>query len=129
MGIIHDVPIADICAFLRFEGVLDESYQVMPKGDWQDFNGKRTYDIKRVVVTIEDAPNRHDLNCLALFGSLQVPEDKREQEILKRDKYESEVVYVLTAMKGAADFEIDTLPFEKDLSRVKTWGKKTASSR
>lgn len=43
-GILHDVPIADLPAFLQFEGVLDGSYQV------KKYSGERRYDIEKATV-------------------------------------------------------------------------------
>lgn len=110
-GIVHDVPIGDLAAFLRFEGVLDEDFQLKEdKGD-----NRRRYGIEKSTVQLCELDLAE--TCFVLIGSSQVSNESRREGLVRkhRDKL---VEYVSTAMKGAVDFGIDTSPFHEDLRWV-----------
>ena len=99
--------------FLRFEGVLDDSYLLKMK--------ERRYNIKKVTVNAEN----DQVNCFTLLGCAHVAEQKVPNlvKVMKRYEFEELLHYVRTAMKGAVSFGINLAPFEKDLSRIESWRK------
>lgn len=107
-GIVHDVPIGDLPAFLRFEGVLDRKYELKT-------DDERRYDIKKVSVALRDVEGEQD--CFVLVGRCTVSDQAKRDELAKANKAKL-TEYVITAMKGAMDFGIDTSPFERDLDWV-----------
>ncbi len=126
-GIIHSVPVADLPAFLRFEGVLDESYRVI-KADKEEGETekkpkrKRRYNIRRVPVIVyskeEPTVCFGYANCFTLLGRYTVPEQSIPCQIERN--YEKLVCYVLTAMNGAICFGNDITPFLEDLCKIES---------
>jgi hypothetical protein len=108
MGIVHDIPIADLSAFLQFEGILDQNFELKSKAKG------RTYDIRRVPIKLRELPT--SVECYALEGILTADEEERVRLIQERSK--DLRVYVRTAMKGATDFGIDTSKFQDDMREI-----------
>ena len=107
-GIVHDVPISDLPAFLRFEGILDANYE-LNAGD------KRRYDVRQVIVDLRDAEGSQD--CFVLIGRCPVSNKDERNDRARRNKRKL-VEYIRTSMKGAIDFGIDTSTLEDDLRWV-----------
>lgn len=108
-GILHDVPTADLPAFLQFEGVLDGNYHV--KKD----PGERRYDIEKVTVRLLSSNDTQ--NCLTLVGHCPLTKEiDRKRQV--RNHKDVLIKYIRTAIKGAIDFGIDIAPFQEDLRWV-----------
>jgi len=110
-GVLHDVPIGDLTAFLQFEGILDHSYHM--KND----EGKRRYDIEKVKVR---PFNGDDIqSCFTLVGRCLITEDDEREKRIR--KYREDLMkYVRTSIKGAIDFGLDIVPFQEDLRWIET---------
>jgi hypothetical protein len=108
-GILHDVPIGDLPAFLRFEGILDNNYKVKGHED------ERRYDIEQVNPKL--LRTREEENCFVLVGHCPISDDAERIDRARRYK-DKLIEYVRTSIKGAIDFGIDTNPFQKDLNWV-----------
>jgi hypothetical protein len=108
-GVVHDIPIADLPAFLRFEGILDRNYELI-----RDEDGRR-YDVRRTTVNLRDLPGAQE--CFVLVGRCLVLDEGQRKDRVKRNKAKL-IEYVRTAMKGAIDFGLDASPFEEDLRWV-----------
>jgi hypothetical protein len=98
-GIVHDVPTADLPAFLRFEGILDVNFHL--KKD--EGNDKRRYDIVKTNVIIAESEKAED--CFLLVGRCQVT-DELQRESLARKRNQELIEYVKTASNGAIDFDV-----------------------
>lgn len=107
-GIVHDIPIADLSAFLQFEGILDRNSKL------REIDKSRAYDVRRVSVELREP--RTTVQCYTLEGISIANETERYQRIAERRK--DLAVYVRTAMKGAVGFGIDISEFQKDLKEV-----------
>jgi hypothetical protein len=107
-GIVHDVPIGDLPAFLCFEGILDGSYELI-NGD------KRRYDVRQVTVDLRSLESTQD--CLILVGRCPVSDEGKRNSRARAQKKKL-VEYIRTSMKGAIDFEIGVKSFEDDLRWV-----------
>jgi len=108
-GIVHDVPVDELAAFLRFEGVLDKNYRLSE----DEGENRRRYDIKRITVRLLTNAGE-TTNCFALVGRCEVANDSERQNRIRQSK-DKLVDYVCTAIKGEIDFEIDVDPFLEDL--------------
>lgn len=105
-GIMHDVPVGDLPAYLRFEGVLDGNYHLK-----KDEAGRR-YDIEAVKVRL--LSGRETETCLTLVGRCTMSEES-ERRKRASDHRDDLTRYIRTSIKGAVDFGIDITPFQKDL--------------
>jgi hypothetical protein len=113
-GIVHDVPIADLPAFLRFEGVLNRYYKAESS----------RYEISRAEPQIWKHETKREVehvSCLVLLGLDRVAEEERPRKTREGNNGEEILRYIRTAMKAAIDFEIDTKPFRDDLADAQTW--------
>jgi hypothetical protein len=118
-GIIHDVPIADLPAFLSFEGIVNEHYsKVKQKDVGSGWTGRR-YDIKRVNVAIREST--HEISCFTLMGCCPVPAGDIPSLVKLKDTSKKLISYVETAMKGAITFGIGLAPFQQDLETIREW--------
>jgi hypothetical protein len=108
VGIVHDIPIGDLSAFLQFEGVLDDNFELKDKAKG------RTYDIRRVSIELRnlDTP----IECYTLEGISSANDEERLQRITKRAK--DLKAYVRTAMKGSIEFGIEISAFQEDISEI-----------
>lgn len=114
-GVIHNVPAADLPAFLRFEGILDKCYRLRSE--------ERRYNVKRVSVEVH--PKKGHVRCFTLLGCSPLPEQKIKEKIkgMKPSELRELVSYVRTAIKGAVCLGIDIEPFERDIARIDEWRK------
>ena len=115
-GVLHVVPIADLPAFLRFEGVLDSHFELKKSKE-------RRYDIQGVSPEVWESGNPE--NCFTLKGITKATET--EIDDLIRTYYHNLKEYVQTAKRGAACFEINTSCFQEDLDRIKKLKKRVES--
>jgi hypothetical protein len=106
------VPIGDLAPFLRFEGILDNDYELKEN----ESENKRRYDILKVAVQLYN-PSRGREQCFTLIGRCTVCYESKRRKLMEkhRDKLAD---YVRTAIKGAVDFKINTVSFQDDLNWV-----------
>ena len=109
-GVLHDVPVSDLAAFLRFEGVLDKNFELI-----DDKYGRR-YDVTRSKAVVLDTGREEWCNLLVGRCPVATVSDRINRAAAHREDL---IRYVSTSIKGAQDFGIDSSEFQRDLDWVK----------
>lgn len=111
-GLLHDIPITDLSAFLQYEGVLNRDYELI-----QD-SGRR-YNIRRASARLSRM--HRTVACYILEGNCPVSEELRV-ELMKKNAAKIES-YVRTAIEGAIHFGVQISDLQSDLREVERAGR------
>jgi len=99
-GLLHEVPVEALPAFLRKEGVLDPGYRVRS-------DATRSYDIIKIVTS---EPNQE---ALTLFGRCPKPLDQVTHNMLQQLK-----TYVEVSLEGAKSYQLNCSDMISDLGAI-----------
>ncbi len=108
VGIVHDVPIGDLSAFLQFEGILNNNFELRRR------DKGRTYDIRRVPIKLRELGT--SVECYTSEGVSNANKEERLESMAERTKDLKS--YIRTAMKGAIEFDIDISGFQADMREI-----------
>ncbi len=100
-GVLHKVPLKDLPAFLRMEGVLEPSYVIKESPN---------YRVIEVALESEGKP----VQALSLKGNKRCAGDRRKKQA--RNKCDELREYIEASLSGALEMGVDPTPFRRGLA-------------